>query len=104
MQKFRRFLSLIFSTSLLPPLIFLGLYIVILVFLYGALPSPDEIVDHLQNLYGRFGYEIIFLGALLEGALLIDLFVPGASIVIFGAVFARTGVIEFPLYLLYPLF
>ena len=100
MQKFRRFLSLIFSTSLLPPLIFLGLYIVILVFLYGALPSPDEIVDHLQNLYGRFGYEIIFLGALLEGALLIDLFVPGASIVIFGAVFARTGVIEFPLYLL----
>lgn len=100
MQQFKRFLSLIFSTSLLPPLICLGIYVAVLVFLYGALPSSDEIVDHLQNLYGRFGYEIIFLGAFLEGALVIDLFIPGASIVIFGAVFSRTGVIEFPLYLL----
>lgn len=95
----KKYFSLVFSTALIPPLVFLSLYVAILVFLYGALPSPNEIVDHLEDLYGRYGYEIIFLGAFLEGALVIDLFVPGASIVIFGAIFSRTGIIEFPLYL-----
>jgi membrane protein DedA with SNARE-associated domain len=78
----------------------LAFYIAILVFLYGALPSADEIIGHLEDLYGRFGYEIIFLGAFLEGALLIDLFVPGISIVLFGAVFSKTGIIDFPMYLI----
>lgn len=95
-----RFRDLILKGSFLAPLAFLGVYIAILVFLRGALPSGNQIVEHLESLYGRFGYEIIFIGALLEGALLIDLFIPGASIVLFGAIFSRTGAIEFPLYLL----
>lgn len=90
----------IFSTSLIAPLILLAVYVTILTILKGAIPPADEIISHLEGLYSRFGYEIIFIGAFLEGALLIDLFIPGTSIVLFGAILTRTGVIEFPLYLL----
>lgn len=92
--------SFIFSTSIIAPLTVLIIYIAILVILRGTLPPANEIISHLESLYSRFGYEIIFLGAFLEGALIIDLFVPGSSIVLFGAIFSRTGQIQFPFYLI----
>lgn len=100
LMKLSAFRSAIFSTSLLPPLCLLAIYITLLTLLKGSIPPAEEIINHLEGLYGRFGYEIIFLGAFLEGALIVDLFIPGASIVLFGAIFSRTGQIEFPLYLL----
>jgi membrane-associated protein len=87
-------------SSLLAPIILLIIYIAILTIVKGSLPPADQIIANLESLYSKYGYEIIFIGAFLEGALIIDLFVPGSSIVLFGAVFASTGAIQFPLYLL----
>lgn len=100
MMRFKGYIQTVFSTSLITPIIFLSAYIAILMVLRGSLPPSSEILAHLEGLYSRYGYEIIFLGAFFEGALVIDLFLPGASIVLFGAALSKTGIIEFPLYLI----
>lgn len=99
-MKLKNFRELVLSSSFLAPLVLITVYVAILIAIRGAVPPSNEILAHLEGLYSRYGYEIIFLGAFLEGALVIDLFIPGASIVLFGAVLSRTGVIEFPLYIL----
>lgn len=80
-----------FSFELIAPITLLLLYIILLIFLRGTMPTSEEILANLTNLYRRFGYEVVFLGVLLEALLLVNLFVPGLIIVAFGAIFARAG-------------
>ncbi len=89
-----KYLRLSFSASLLAPLIFIGVYITFLLALRGSVPTSGELVEHLTRLYERFGYEIIILGAFLESLVIVNLFIPGASAVALGAVFARSGQID----------
>ena len=97
MEYANRYLRSVFSASLLAPLIFLALYITFLLALRGSIPSSDELVEHLTKLYERFGYEIIIIGAFLESMVVVNLFVPGASAVTLGAIFARSGQIDLTL-------
>ncbi len=90
-------LKILLSADLIAPLILISLYLGLLIFLKGSLPSTEEVLEHAQSLYARYGYEVIFLGALLEALVLINLFVPGSLAVGFGAVFARSGHIDLPL-------
>jgi len=64
------------------------------------MPSPEQLVEHLGSLYSRYGYEIIFVGAALEALVIINFFIPGALVVAFGAIFARSGQIDLSLVLL----
>lgn len=61
------------------------------------MPSSEELVKELASLYKRFGYEVIFLGSLLEALILVNFFIPGAAAVAFGAVFARSGEVDLAL-------
>jgi len=82
------------SSELIAPITILLIYIALLIFLRGSMPTSEEIFANLTNLYRRFGYEVVFLGALLEALLLVNLIVPGLIIVAFGAIFARAGEID----------
>lgn len=46
---------------------------------------------HLSSLYSRYGYEILFFGALLEAWVVVNVFAPGMVALAFGGVFARAG-------------
>lgn len=82
------------SFELVAPVTLLLIYVALLIFLRGSMPTSEEILANITNLYRRFGYEVVFLGALLEALLLVNLFVPGLIIVAFGAIFARAGEID----------
>lgn len=57
-------------------------------------------MEDFTRIFAKFGYQIIFIGAFLEAALLIDFLVPGGSVVLAGAYFASQGVLSYPVFLL----
>lgn len=86
-------------SSIWLPALLVAVYLVFTLLLKDILPGPDEILQRFETLFGRYGYEIIFFGAFLEAALIIDLFVPGSSVVLAGAYFASRGIISYPIFL-----
>ncbi len=95
-----RLLSLQFLGSVIIPVILITAYLVFFIFLKGSIPTSEEIIARFAALYERFGYEIIFLSAILEALVLINFFVPGLITMAMGAIFARTGHIELTLVIL----
>src|SRR6185369_4016997 len=91
------FIRFIVKYDLILPIGLLLTYIVFLVVARRVVPTSDELVLVFQDLYSRYGYEIIFVSALLEGLVLINLFVPGMVALALGAIFARTGQIDLTL-------
>ncbi len=87
-------------TSIWLPLTLLGVYLIMAYLLKDALPSSEEILHSFTKLFAKYGYEIIFVGAFLEAALIIDLFVPGTSVVLAGAYFSSIGVMSYPIFLI----
>lgn len=85
--------------SLWLPLALIIVYILVSLLIRNVLPSLEEILDGFTNLFAKYGYEIVFIGAFLEAALLVDLFIPGGSIVLVGAYFSSTGLLSYPLFL-----
>ncbi len=96
MKYIRRYFGLIISTDLIAPLCLIIFYIIFIIFLRNVLPSSQEIIVHAQALYARYGYELIFFGAVAEGLILINLLAPGSLTIGLGAVFARAGVLNLP--------
>src|SRR3989338_4030824 len=72
------------------PLIVILLYLCFL-FLYSVLglPSSEEIIASAQKYYERYGYWVVLVGALVEGALFINWYLPGSVVVALGVVFAK---------------
>lgn len=85
---------------LLLPTAIIIIYLVAIFFLRDLLPSSHEIMTGFERLFAKYGYELVFIGAFLEAALLINFLVPGASVVLVGAYFASQGVISYPVFLL----
>lgn len=94
------FIRFIVKYDLILPIGLLLTYIVFLIVARRVVPTSDELVMVFQDLYGRYGYEIIFVSALLEGLVLVNLFVPGMVALALGAIFARTGEIDLTLVIL----
>ncbi len=86
--------------SLWLPITLIVVYILVAYLTRDILPSSEEIATNFARLFARYGYEIVLVGAFLEGALIIDMFVPGGSIVLVGAYFSSIGVISYPIFLL----
>lgn len=94
MKQFFKLLKIELSVETIAPITLIILYIALLVFLKGAIPSPEELLSHAASLYERYGYEVIFLGAMLEALVLVNLITPGILVVTLGAIFARLGQVD----------
>lgn len=86
--------------NLLNLFIVLGFYIGAIVFIKNKFPNTEALIDAVKGLYLTHGYILIFFGAFLEAIFLLGFYVPGSTVVILGAAFAKTGVVSYPLVLL----
>lgn len=93
-------IRLIIKNDLILPITLLATYIVFLIVARGVVPTSDELINVFADLYSKYGYEIIFVSALLEGLVLVNLFVPGMVALALGAIFARTGETDLTLVIL----
>ncbi len=82
------------------PAILVTLYLAFVLLLRSIFPSGKELVEALETIYGRFGYEIITIGSFLEALILINFFVPGVLAVSFGVIFAKVGELDLTLVIL----
>ena len=96
----RRFLTMVIGSDLILPSILLLAYATFLFFIRGILPTSEELVNLFSKYYATYGYEILFVAALLESLVLINLFAPGQVALALGIVFARTGETELPFVIL----
>ncbi len=72
------------------PLIFLIIAILfILLYKFLGLPSPEELIELAKLYYAKYGYLVVFLGAIIEGALFVNWYLPGSIIMVLGVVFAK---------------
>jgi len=74
------------------PILAVGFYL-LLIFIARkiGLPSPEMIIAWAQKYYEQYGYWVVLVGALAEGALFINWYLPGSIVVALGAVFARSA-------------
>jgi membrane protein DedA with SNARE-associated domain len=80
------------------PTISLIIYIGLAVYLKMVLPPGTDLYELSADFFRTYGYYLVFVGALLEAALVIDLLVPGASIILAAAFFTSQGVLSYPLF------
>ena len=61
------------------------------IFIYRALglPEPEAIIYWAQNYYEQYGYYVVLIGALVEGVLFVNWYLPGSIVVAFGVIFAK---------------
>lgn len=84
----------------LTPIAILISYLILFLATRSVIPSADEIVAKFSQFYSKYGYEIIFFGALSESLIILNFFVPGFVAMGMGAVFARSGDINLILVIL----
>ncbi len=92
--KTLRLLRRIFSISIIEPIALILVYVGFLYLMDGVMPDSERLIEHLESLYQRYGYEIIFLGAILESLVVVNILAPGMVALAFGGVFARTGQLD----------
>ena len=54
----------------------------------------EHLIDLLRDLYDQYGYLIVFLGALGENTALVGLALPGGTLALLGAFYARQGTLN----------
>lgn len=57
-------------------------------------PVGDWLLAACHRYYGKYGYPAVFIGAFVEGLLVINLYLPGSTVVILGAVASRAGILN----------
>lgn len=87
--------------SVLIPFVLISTYVVFTFFLRSIFPSGQALVEQLTSIYGRFGYEIVTLGSLMEALVLVNLFTPGVVAVGLGAIFSRSGQLDLTLVIIF---
>ncbi len=88
---FLKFSKISFGTDLILPSVLLISYAIFLYIIRGILPTSEELVNLFSEYYAKFGYEILFVAAILESLVLINLFAPGQVTLALGIIFSRTG-------------
>lgn len=64
-----------------------------------SLPIQD-LLDLLKTFYDQYGYAVVFLSSLLENTAIVGFLMPGNSLVLLGAVYARLGTLNLGLVIL----
>ncbi len=86
-----------FLKSALVPIILLGMFsLLVLAYAIFDLPTFDEAVAASSRYYAEHGYWVALTGALAEGTLFINWYLPGSIVVVFGVVFARENSLYAP--------
>ena len=91
-----RLTEIIIGSDLILPAVLLLVYGAFLLLIRGILPTSDELLTFFSVYYAKFGYEILFVAALLESLVILNLFAPGQVTLALGIVFARTGETQLP--------
>ena len=60
-----------------------------------------DLIDALAPLYNEWGYLIVFLGVLGENTAVLGLVLPGGTLALLGAFYARQGTLALPLVVLF---
>ncbi len=100
MERFVKLSKTIIATDVLFPLVLIIFYIGFFFFARNTIPNGEELVTLFREVYRTYGYQIIFLAALLESMVLINFLVPGSLALAMGAVFAKSGGLELELVIL----
>lgn len=53
-----------------------------------GLPSSEELIQLARDYYSEYGYEIVFVAALVEGLLLVNWYLPGSFVIVLGVTFS----------------
>ena len=61
----------------------------------------NNLIDALAPLYNQWGYLIVFLGVLGENTAVLGLVLPGGTLALLGAFYAREGTLALPLVVLF---
>lgn len=93
-------LKTIAKSDLILPCLLLTTYVIFLFIIRGVLPTPDELLNFFGDYYSKYGYQILFIAALLESLVVINLFAPGQVALALGIIFSRTGQTDLPLVML----
>lgn len=64
------------------------------------MPPMHDWLEGLAALYGRYGYALVFLGALGENTALLGVFLPGNMLALLGGFYAREGELSLPVVIL----
>lgn len=99
-HSIQKFIKQIISFDLILPALLLIAYALFLFFIRGILPTSEELLKLFSTYYAQYGYEILFVAALLESLVLINLFAPGQVALALGIVFSRTGETDLPFVML----
>lgn len=75
---------------------FVFIYTIVIIFLRNKIPDTSKMILMAEQIYGTYGYLLIFLAALVEGTFIIGLYLPGSFIVFLGVSLARMGITSFP--------
>lgn len=84
-------------STLLGPLLIFGFYLGFTIIIRNKIPDTLTFINQIKELYGAYGYSLVFFGALLEALLFIGFYIPGSTVVLLGAALAKTGVVSYPL-------
>lgn len=89
-----------FFSHIKPYTVFI-LYAVFVFSITRIIPNPSQLLLLLEGFYRQYGYGVIFLSAIAEGTFLLGFYIPGSTAILLGAVFSRTGVVAFPLVIVF---
>lgn len=81
--------SKIFQYLALPVIVLIVYIGLIFLYKFSGLPPAEEIIASAKNYYEIYGYWVVFIAALVEGALLINWYLPGGVVVLLGVVLSR---------------
>jgi len=72
------------------PLILLFLFILfVATYRFLGLPSVDELVELARNYYTQHGHLVVLVGALAEGLLVVNWYLPGSFVLVLGVTFSE---------------
>lgn len=83
------------SQLLIIPVIFLAMYLSLqIVWRVFDLPPQSEVIETIKQYFDRYGLSIVFIGALIEGMLLLGQYFPGGFIIFLGVIAAGSDKAE----------
>lgn len=91
MQRFLENEKKYFLYLVLPVIVFAIYFLLVCILRKIGLPTPEEIISFTRGYYETYGYSVVLVGALAEGALFINWYLPGSIVVALGVVFAKAA-------------
>ena len=73
------------------PAVYTVLFLLLMILwkIFG-LPIPDQVYSYVVDLFREYGLAVVFLAALIEGLVVINLYFPGSAVILLGVATAET--------------